>query len=262
MEVEMKRNKLMIVVSLVVLAALVACNTAVDAGGGNPNVAPQTPAAQAPAQQAMIPQISVVGSGLVYVTPDIAYINVGVRSQADTVAEALELNNAQAKLIKDTLVAQGVDEKDIQTSSFNVYPQSDYDFQGAITRTYFSVENNVYVTVRKLESLGVVLDAVAKSGANNIYGITFDVQDKTTAQSTARTMAVDSARKQAQELAVAAGVELGDILSISSFSSYAQPYYGMGMGGGGGEAAFSQAVPIAAGQMQVNAEVTMVFRIK
>jgi uncharacterized protein YggE len=73
---------------------------------------------------AAIPQISVVGSGLVFVTPDIAYINVGVRSQADTVAEALELNNAQATVIKDTLVAQGVDEKDIQTSSFNVYPQS------------------------------------------------------------------------------------------------------------------------------------------
>jgi len=258
----MKSNKLLIGVSLVVLAALVACNTAVDAGGGNPNQVPQSPSAQAPAQQAMIPQISVVGSGLVYATPDIAYINVGVRSQADTVAEALELNNAQATAIKDTMVAQGVDEKDIQTSSFNVYPQSDYDFQGAITRTYFSVENNVYVTVRNLESLGVVLDAVAKSGANNIYGITFDVQDKTEAQSTARTMAVESARMQAQELAVAAGVELGDILSISTYSSYAQPYYGMGMGGGGAEAAYSQAVPIAAGQMQVNAEVTMVFRIK
>jgi len=258
----MKSNKLLIGVSLVVLAALVACNTAVDAGGGNPNQVPQSPAAQAPAQQAMIPQISVVGSGLVYATPDIAYINVGVRSQADTVAEALELNNAQATAIKDTMVAQGVDEKDIQTSSFNVYPQSDYDFQGAITRTYFSVENNVYVTVRKLESLGLVLDAVAKSGANNIYGITFDVQDKTAAQSKARTMAVEAARKQAEELAVAAGVELGEILSISSFSSYPQPYYGMGMGGGGAEAAFSQAVPIAAGQMQVNAEVTMVFKIK
>ncbi len=250
----MKNKKLMLVLSIVVLAALAACNSAVDAGGGNPNLAPQSPAA--------IPQISVVASGLVYATPDIAYINVGVRSQADTVDEALRLNNAQAAAIKDTMVAQGVDEKDIQTSSFNVFPQSDYDFQGAITRTYFSVENNVYVTVRKLDTLGVVLDAVAKSGANNIYGISFDVQDKTAAQSEARALAVESARQQAQELAAAAGVELGDMLSISTNSSYAQPYFGMGMGGGGAEAAYSQAVPIAAGQMQVNAEVTMVFRIK
>ncbi len=244
----MKSNKLLIGVSLVLLAALAACAPAAVAGGGSTNEP--------------VPQISVVGSGLVFVTPDIAYINVGVRSQADTVAEALELNNAQANAIKETLMGQGVEEKDIQTSSFNVYPQSDYDFQGAITRTYFSVENNVYVTVRNLDSLGKTLDAVAKSGANNIYGITFDVQDKTEAQSIARTMAVDSARTQAQELAAAAGVELGDIFSVSSFSSYAQPYYGYGVGGGGGGAAYAQEVPIAAGQMQVNAEVTMVFRIK
>ena len=254
----MKNNKQYLCVSLIVVVALAACGTFAKAGGG-----PQTqPVPLTPASQVTVPQISVVGSGLVYAVPDIAYINVGVRSQADTVAEALDLNNAQAKAIKETLMSQGVEEKDIQTSSFNVYPQSDYDYQGVITRTYFSVENNLYVTVRNLESIGKTLDAVAKSGANNIYGITFDVQDKTGAQSTARAMAVDSARVQAQELAAAAGVELGDIFSISTVSSYAQPYYDYGMGGGGGGAANVAAVPIAAGQMQINAEVTMVFRIK
>jgi uncharacterized protein YggE len=258
----MKRSKLLVGISLAVLVSLVACGSAVVAGGGNPNQVPQAPVPQTPGAQSPVPQVSVVGSGLVYVTPDVAYINVGVRSQADTVAAALDLNSAQAKTIKDTLVAQGVDEKDIQTSSFNVYPQSDYDTMGKIVRTYFSVENNVYVTVRNLDSIGKVLDAVAKSGANNIYGITFDVQDKTAAQSTARKLAVDSARVQAQELAAAAGVELGDIIMISSTSGYTQPYYGQGMGGGGGGAAFSTAVPIAAGQMQVTSDVTLVFAIK
>ena len=242
----MKSSKLLIGVSLAMMAALAACAPAAVAGGGTANEP--------------VPQISVIGSGLVYITPDIAYINVGVRSQADTVAEALELNSAQAKAIKETLMGQGVDEKDIQTSSFNVYPQSDYEY-GVIVRTYFSVENNVYVTVRNLYSLEKTLDAVAKSGANNINGITFDVQDKTEAQSTARKLAVDSARAQAEELAAAAGVELGDIISISTYSSYAQPYYGYGLGGGGGVAS-AESVPIAAGQMQVNSEVTMIFKIK
>ena len=258
----MKSNRLLIGVSIVVLMALAACSSAVDAGGGNPNQVPQAPAPPTPALQSPVPQVSVVGSGLVYVSPDIAYINVGVHSQADTVVDALEFNNAQAKTINETLMSQGVDEKDIQTSSFNVYPQSDYDAQGKIVRTYFSVENNVYVTVRNLESLGKVLDAVAKSGANNIYGITFDVQDKTQAQSSARKLAVDSARIQAQELAAAAGVELGNIIMINSTSGYSQPYYGQGMGGGGGGAASSQAVPIAAGQMQITSDVTMIFAIK
>ena len=206
-------------------------------------------------------QLSVVGVGQVYATPDIAYINVGVRSQADTVAAALEQNNTQARAIKDTLMGEGVAEEDIQTSSFNVYPQSEYDFQGNITRTFYVVENTVYVTVRDLNALGTVLDAVATSGANTIYGINFDLQDKAPAQSDARALAVESARTQAQELADLTGVELGEITSITTFYSYPMQYYGYGMGGGGA-APMASTVPIAAGQMQVNSEVTIVFAIK
>jgi uncharacterized protein YggE len=234
-----------LITALILLLGLAACAPAAQAGANAP-----------------IPQISVTGSGIVYVVPDIAYINVGVRSQGDTVALAMAANNAQATAIKDTLVAQGVDEMDIQTSSFNVYPQSDYDYQGVITRTYFSVENNVYVTVRNLDNLGVILDAVASSGANTIYGISFDVVDKTEAQTSARQLAVDSAKVQAQELAQAAGVTLGDIITITSSYSYPNTYGSYGIGGGGAAYAISEAVPIASGQIQVSADVTMAFEIK
>jgi hypothetical protein len=244
----MQHKKSFSIAAVLLVAALAACAPAAVAGGGG---------ASEP-----VPQISVVGVGQVYVTPDTATINVGVRSQADTVAEALEQNNAQAIAIKETLMGQGVEEKDIQTASFNVYPQSDYDFQGNITRTYFSVENNVFVTVRDLGTLGETLDAVARSGANNIYGITFDVEDKSEAQSTTRELAVESARAQAQELAQAAGVQLGEIMSISTYTSYPMPYMDYGMGRGGGAAAYAEAVPIASGQMQITSEVSMVFRIK
>ncbi len=242
----MKQRSIFVFVAALVLLALAAC----------------APAAQV-SQSPQIPQVSANGAGVVYVVPDIAYINVGVRSQGDSVAEALEANNAQAKAIKDTLMQADVAEKDIQTSSFNVYPQSDYDFQGNITRTYFSVENNLNVTVRSLNDLGVILDAVAKSGANNIYGISFDVQDKAEGQTKARQLAVDAARKHAQELAAAAGVELGEILTISSYLSYPTPYYGYGVGGGGGAGmASNEAVPIASGQIQINSDVTLVYAIK
>jgi hypothetical protein len=117
------------------------------------------------------------------------------------------------------------------------------------------------VTVRDLTNLGRVLDAVANSGANNIYGINFDLQDKTPAQADARALAVDSARTQAQQLADLTGVQLGEIISITTFYSYPMQYYGYGMGGGGA-APVAAEVPIAAGQMQVNSEVTFVFAIK
>ena len=203
--------------------------------------------------------ITVTGLGGVYVVPDICYINVGVRSQGATVTEAIAVNNELAKSIQASLLSQGIDEKDIQTSNFNVYQQSDYDNQGNPVNTYYSVENTVYVTVRQIESLGEVLDAVARGGANNIYGVNFDVQDNSEALSTARVLAVQSAQAQALELALAAGVELGDLISIDSSTTSADLFYGYGMGGGGGMA---ESVPIASGQIPVNTQVLMTFAIK
>ncbi len=204
--------------------------------------------------------LSVTGTGQVFVIPDIAHINIGVRTQGATVSEAIAANNVQAQQIKDTLVAEGTAEEDIQTSSFNVYQQFDYDFQGNPTDSYFSVENSVFVTVRDIANLGKVLDAVGRSGANNIYGVNFDVEDKLPAQSSARNLAVQAAQAQAEELAQSAGVELGELLSINSTATTtSQNVYGYGMGGG---AAMAENVPISSGQMPINAQVTLTYEIK
>lgn len=97
--------------------------------------------------------ITVTGTGIVKVVPDIAYINVGVTSQSENVSDAIQQNSNQAQTIKDELIASGIAEEDIQTSSFSVYPQSNYDYSGNITGTVFVVNNNVYVTVRDLSTL-------------------------------------------------------------------------------------------------------------
>ena len=211
-------------------------------------------------QNAEIATITVSGSGQVYVVPDMGYIDIGVRSQGATVIESIAINNEQAKAIQAALMEEGVEEKDIQTSYFNVYQQSDYDYQGNPVNTYYSVENTVYITVRQLEKLGEILDAAARGGANNIYGVNFDVQDKSEAQSAARNLAVQAAQAQAQELVQAAGFELGDLISISSSPiTSAAPFYGYGIGGGG---EMAESVPIASGQVPINAQVEMTFAIK
>jgi uncharacterized protein YggE len=239
----MKKIKSIVLVLGVFSFILNSCSgSGVSAGGQNTEMA----------------MITVAGSGQVHVVPDIGYINIGVSSQGATVIEAIAINNEWADAIQAALVEQGVEEKDIQTSNFNVYQQSDYDYQGNLVSTYYSVENTVYVTVRQLENLGNVLDAVAGSGANNIYGVNFDVQDKSEAQSAARKLAVQSAQAQAQELAQAAGVELGDLISINSSSNSMASIYGYGMGGGG----MVESVPISSGQIPINAQVEMTFAIR
>jgi len=205
--------------------------------------------------------ISASGSGKVYLVPDVAYIYIGVYTEAEGVGDALNKNNEQANAVAEAIKGFGIEGKDIQTSSFNVYPQQRYDPQtGQVTGTYYSVDNTVYVTVRKLADLSKILDAVVRSGANSINGITFDVQDKTAALNQARDEAIAAARLEAEGIAKAAGVTLGNLINVSAYNSGSPtPVY---EGKGGGMAAAASDVPIAAGQLLILVDASVSYEIK
>jgi uncharacterized protein YggE len=124
------------------------------------------------------------------------------------------------------------------------------------------VDNTVMITVRDLTKMGQILSTVVGEGANNIYGITFDVANREQALEDARKAAIADARVQADELAAAAGVQVGQVISIN-ISSYTQPQpmYNYGYGGGGGMAAAAPA-PISSGQMIVTADASITYEMK
>ena len=205
--------------------------------------------------------IRVSGSGEVAVVPDIAYINIGVHSEAEDVSSALEANNTQATELTEALKAEGIEAKDIQTTNFNVYPQTRYDNMGQPVGTSYVVDNTVYITVRDLTKLGKLLDSAISAGANNIYGISFDIADKETVLAQARELAIKDAEAKAKSVATVAGVTLGQILSIDvSTPTYTQPYYGYGMGGGA--EGLKTSVPVSAGQIVVTYTATLNYAIE
>ncbi len=244
----MKSKFMLIAVSaLAVLATLTACS---GLGATNTNNC---------CGQTQLRTISVNGHSVVYVVPDIAYINIGVHSDGDTVTEALNGNNSQAQAIANTLSEFGIDPKDIQTTAFNVYPNQEYNSEGQVVRKFFSVDNTVYVKVRELDKLGQILDAVVRAGANQINGISFDVENRTEAEAQARTAAIADARMKAEELAAAAGVTLGELQTASVYNSGgAIPVYE----GKGGYMSADASVPMSAGQMQVTADASLTYIIK
>ncbi len=252
---------------LAILGILAACSpTAIPTAPmtvAPSTVKPDTEPVVVAAESTPLRSINVVGSGQVYLVPDVAYIYVGVHSQSENVTTALNDNNDQAKQVTDALKELGVEQKDIQTTSFNIYPQQQYEpGTGNVTGTLYVVDNTVYVTVRDLKRLGELLDTVVRSGANSINGINFDVVDKEKAQSDARELAITNARKQAEELAKVSGLTLGDIQTISTgytSSPMAKEMYGMG--GGGGMAAASD-TPVSAGQLVLSAEVSVTYQVK
>jgi len=242
------RTKSMIV-SIILLAAVALSAYAPSGIAANP-AAPQR-------------TLNVNGAGQVSLTPDIAYIYVGVHTENASASDAMTENNSRTQVMIEALKKAGIDEKDIRTTNFSIWQQDKYDpltGQPSGVKVY-SVDNTVYVTVRKLDSLGSLLDTLVKAGANNINSIQFDVADKTAAIKQARDAAVQDAKTQAQELAAVAGVTLGEITSVSFYEATPSPVMdGFGKGGGGG--AEAAAVPIQPGQMTLTVTVSMTYEIK
>jgi uncharacterized protein YggE len=243
-------KKVLPIISLFVIAALIA--------GCAPTLAAQAQGTPAPTNPP-VRTISVNGIGKAYLTPDLAYVNIGVHTENAEVKAAVDSNNTQAQKIVDAIKAQGVDAKDIQTSNFSIYPMQKYSPTGEQTGSTYAVDNTVYITVRDLSKLSTILDASISAGANSINGVQFDVADRSKAESSARAAALQNAQAQAQELASAAGVQLGEINSISTFSGGVQPMF---VGGKGGAAMDAASVPIQAGQLTVEIDVTVVYEIQ
>jgi hypothetical protein len=215
-----------------------------------------------PAANPQVRTLNVNGTSQVYLTPDIAYINLGVHTQSEDAKQALADNTAQAEALRSALKELGIEDKDIQTSNFSVYPSQQYDDNGKITGIIFMVDNTVYVTVRKLDKLGDILSAAVEAGANNINGISFDVADKAAAIEQGRAEAVKNARQQAESLAKAAGVTLVNIQNISYYNSYPTPLAMDVKAMGGSMMEYAASVPVATGQMIITVDVSVVYEIK
>lgn len=204
--------------------------------------------------------ITVSGSGKVYLTPDIATISIGVHNEDESAAKAVNSNNAQAEKVTEVLMQMGVDENDIQISNFNIYLEQRYDEDNDQSGTIYIVDNTVFVTVRDLDILGEIMSTVVAAGANSIFGIQFDVEDKTHALSEARKAAIEDAQRKAEELALAAGVTLGEVESINEYGGVPVPVFEGKAGGGLG--AISDQVPISLGQLSLTVEVSVVYNIR
>jgi uncharacterized protein YggE len=236
------KTKSLLVFSVIALALLVgACAPA----AGNANVR----------------TLSVSGSGDALLAPDIAYIYVGVHTESPTAAEAVEENTSQTQGLIQAIREFGIDEKDIRTTNFSIYPRDRFDPATGLPsgEKVYAVDNTVYVTIRDLTKLGDLLDTAVQAGANNINSVQFDVADKDEALREARANAVKDAEAEAQALAQAAGLSLGEIQSISF--SEAQPYPIFDGKGGGGAVAEQAAVPIQPGQLTFTVSVNVTYAL-
>ncbi len=206
--------------------------------------------------------LTMTGTGEMRAKPDTAIVTLGVMSRADTARAALTANNAAMTAILSSLEAAGIAKKDIQTSNFSVNPVYDYDNTGAKPPriTGYDVSNQLAVTVRKLDTLGNILDEAVSKGSNQIYGITFTIDDPRALEDEARKSAVQDAVRKAKLYAEAAGVALDAIQSISE--QVARPPQPVYMKAQRMEAAADASVPVAEGEQVVSIDVSITWTIR
>ncbi len=205
------------------------------------------------------PTLTVQGRGEVAAVPDMATLTLGAQSQGKTAQEALRKTSAATAEILEVLKSADIAETDIQTRDLSLNPIWDnrrYEDNRPPKVVGFNSSNTVVVRVRDLDRLGDILDQVVESGANTFRGLQFGLQDPVPVADAARIEAVSDAQRKAALYAQAAGVELGNVLSISESQDSVAPV-AMRMA----EASMA-AVPIASGEVSTRAQVTMVFALQ
>lgn len=206
----------------------------------------------------IINTISVSSRGEVTVLPDVGYISLGIETKDPDVKAAENENSTIMDKIMKALKEFDIEDTDIKTVGYNIYPQ--YEERDDEKPTNYVVHNTVEVTVKKLEDMSGIIDAAVEAGANRTNSIRFDVLDREDSYNEALKDAIANARARAEVLAEAAGLKIVGIVTINENSSspryyYAEASYAKGMD-------MDEAVPsISTGDMEITANVAVTFEV-
>ncbi len=206
--------------------------------------------------------IWVTGVGKVTVTPDLAVLSLGVQAQAVTVADA---QTQAAKAMSDVTAAlknNGVADKDIATTFYNITPVYSYDSQTGRQRLEgYSVTNSVTAKVRDISKAGTIIDAVASAGSDytRINSVTLTVDEPEKYNEEAREAAMTDAYNRAKQLAKLGGVKLGKPTYVNE--SVSTPYRTIPFVSDIKAVPGAPTTPILPGEAEVTLTVQVVYNI-
>ncbi len=204
--------------------------------------------------------ITVVGTAKTREKNRIATFSVGVSYVSDNKDEAVSLVNKKVDEIVTSLIKFGIDKSDIKTENLSVYQQEEQYWEEGRQKTrpgQWRVSNSISIVLRDVDKASDLTSLLAKSGATNVYGPNFSLEDTKEAEASILKDAIDDARKKAEGIASSFGRKLGDVISISETGTPVYyPVYREGLGGGGGGGA-----PVEPGSATVYKSVTVVFEL-
>lgn len=217
-----------------------------------------------------LPTITVSGEGEVVAIPDVATFSFSVQEERDTTAAAQESVTEQMNTILDLLKDEGIEEKDIKTTNYSIFPQ--YDFIQCISAPCppsrrelrgYEVSHTIEVKIRDTEEVGDVLALVGDAGADNVSGINFSIDDEEALREEARAKAIEDARAKAKQLAEDLDVRIKGVVSFNESgdeSIYYARQESLAMDGMGGGPSASPSIP--SGENTILSRVHITYEIR
>ena len=208
--------------------------------------------------------ISVNGRGEISIDPDMAKVVIGVQTEAEDTAQALDDASAATASILAILDVEDIPLADIRSGAIRLQPRYNQSVLSSGQQIIgYRAINSIEVDVTDLDQLGSLLAGLVGEGANRLDRMNFGLHDPTAATDEARRRAIAECVRLAALYADAAGVSIGDLMSLSE------------SGGGGYRALEAEPVmmeamatsapqydvPVAPGKIIINASISMVFAI-
>ena len=244
-------NKTLALAGLAAALAISGCNVQSEDGGAGTE------------QNSTRESISVSGFGEAVGKPDMATVELGVETEADNVATAIDLSNQTVEKVTQALVDAGMAASDIQSTRFSVWREEGFDrLTGQPTdETTFHVDSTVRIEVRDIDQISSMIQTGLDAGATNVFGLTFGIDDSKELEAEARLQALDDAKDRAQQLADALGMTLGDPIIVSELvagsplGALSEAAFFRPQGGGGG------GPPLSPGELSVGVQVDVMYAV-
>ncbi|MES2642977.1 MAG: SIMPL domain-containing protein [Myxococcota bacterium] len=204
--------------------------------------------------------LNVTGVGEIFVSPDEAVLTLGVRSQADTAADAFKAAADKMTAITQALGEQVAPER-IRTSQLSLQPRYEYNEKTGPKLVGYEASAILDIRVDEPMDTGGVLDAAVAAGANEVLGVAWKVEDEEAAQQQALDAAVEDARTNAELVATQLGATLGEPMRVSIRTQETTPPSPVYMERAGAADTDMASMPVLAGEQTYRAEVDVSFAI-
>ena len=200
--------------------------------------------------------ISVKGEGKIYTKPDIAIVNLSVVTEGRNIKEVQEENSEKMNDVIEFLKGFNVEEKDIKTINYRLYPRYNYENRKVPQIIGYEITQTLEVKIKNMEKIGEILERSVSAGVNQVSSLKFGIDKDQELKEQARDIAIKDAKQKAKKLASQLGVKLVKLSGFDEGTSFDYPIYReLGMGGA------AEAPQIEVGENEILVNVTLIYEI-